>query len=102
MVFESFFKVDKGLENILNDFLKNNQECSFGTQGIITLIYDKEQQNTTPMFPFNKENLPIVTLYIGSQYARFYNEFIQTARNNPEFKQLINYLNENEWKTNLK
>jgi hypothetical protein len=83
-------KADNNLEKALGNTL-NNQKMSFDIEGVITLKYEFEKGNKTT----------IVELYLKSKYAKFNGDFTQTAHIDPGLKSLVDYLDKENWTTNL-
>jgi len=48
------------------------------------------------------KGVPIVSIYVEDKYMRFYNEYIDRAKDVKGLNQLIAYSLKNDWETNLR
>ena len=78
------------LDLILRNLAKNKNN-TFDSQKIIDITN----------LGVDNEKHHVVTLYLGEEYAQFYDEFEQTALTIPELIPLTDYLINNGWEVNL-
>ena len=61
----------------------------------------QEVLDVTFMKKGGSEKSPVVSIYLGDKYAKWYGEFPQTASTIPDLKPLADYLHEHGFKQNL-
>ncbi len=95
--------IEEKLCKILEDLSEGDLE-NRSLQRVITISYAVEKQGTTTSLSSEKElkeRRPIITLYLGDKYAKFHDEFTQTAYSNSKLRPLVYYLEKNSWEMNL-